>query len=126
MILGGTRQIDEDRAPSLAASGSRAAMPLNVEHAGGIVGAQGVPQVVEGRDSGGVRLSGGGRGEGVELQRADIGPTPLLFAGARPREGPEPPERLTAAVDEPCGFVAPLEEAMEGVLGEATDLLTRC
>src|SRR5262249_55729671 len=62
----------------------------------------------------------GGRGrKRVELQRADVGPTPLLVAPAGPGERPEPRERLATPLDQPRRLVAPLEGAMEGVLGEA-------
>ena len=53
------------------------------------------------------------------LKRPDIGPPPLLVARARPGERLEPGERLAAAVDQPGGLVAVLEEGLEGVFGEA-------
>ena len=119
VVLGRLRQIDEDRAAQLGRVGLAGRDAVDVQHARGIMGAHGAPQVVEGGDGPDRRLSRSGRGEGVELERANIRPPPLLFAGAGPGERLEPRERLAAALGQPRGLIAPLHEPVEGVLGEA-------
>ena len=129
MVLRGRRQVDEDRAAELRRVGLAGGGAVDVQRCRWRSASSGRlhRSSKAATAGGGRRLARPGRGEGVELQSADVGPPPFLVArrsgqGTAWNRANASRRRSTSH----AGSSRPFEERLEGVLGEAAGGGDRC